>query len=136
MLEVNLDAVVHNFNNFRAQVRPTTGVVAMVKASGYGAGSYELAKTLQSQGAAYLAVAVLDEGVDLRKAGITMPIMVLNPRVVNYKSLFNYRLEPEIYSFDILNEIIREGRRYGITDYPVHIKLDTECTDWDFLRVT
>ena len=134
VLEVNLDAVVHNFNNFRAQVRPTTGIVAMVKASGYGAGSYELAKTLQSQGAAYLAVAVLDEGVDLRKAGITMPIMVLNPRVVNYKSLFNYRLEPEIYSFDILNEIIREGRRYGITDYPVHIKLDTGMHRLGFLE--
>lgn len=125
ILEVNLDSVVHNFNTFRAMLRPTTGIVCMVKAGGYGAGSYELAKTLQSQGAAYLAVAVLDEGVDLREAGITMPIMVLNPRVVNYKTLFAYNLEPEIYSFDILNEIIAEGEKYGMTDYPVHIKLDT-----------
>ncbi|MDE7025611.1 MAG: alanine racemase, partial [Paramuribaculum sp.] len=106
VLDVNLDAVVHNFNTFRAAVKPTTGIICMVKASGYGAGSYELAKTLQSQGAAYLAVAVLDEGVDLRRAGITMPIMVLNPRVVNYRMLFANNLEPEIYSFDILNEII------------------------------
>lgn len=125
VLEVNLDAITDNFNLFRAMVKPTTGVVCMVKASGYGAGSYELAKTLQSQGAAYLAVAVLDEGVDLRQAGITMPIMVLNPKVVNYRTLFAYNLEPEIYSFEILNEIIQEGEKYGITDYPVHIKLDT-----------
>lgn len=125
VLEVNLDSMVHNFNTFRAMLRPTTGIICMVKAFGYGAGSYELAKTLQSQGAAYLAVAVLDEGVGLRQAGITMPIMVLNPRVVNYKTLFAYNLEPEIYSFDILREIIAEGEKYGMVDYPVHIKLDT-----------
>lgn len=125
VLEVNLDSVTHNFNTFRSMVKPTTGIVCMVKASGYGAGSYELAKTLQSQGAAYLAVAVMDEGVDLRRAGITMPIMVLNPKVVNYRTLFAYNLEPEIFSLDILRELIKEGERYGITDYPVHIKLDT-----------
>lgn len=125
VLEVNLDSLVHNFNVFRSMVRPTTGIVCMVKASGYGAGSYELAKSLQSQGAAYLAVAVMDEGVDLRRAGITMPIMVLNPKVVNYRTLFAYKLEPEIFSLDILRELISEGERYGITDYPVHIKLDT-----------
>ncbi len=125
MLEVNLDSVIHNFNVFRSMVRPTTGIVCMVKASGYGAGSNELAKTLQSQGAAYLAVAVMDEGVELRRAGITMPIMVLNPKVVNYRTLFAYNLEPEIYSLDILHELIREGEKYGITDYPVHIKVDT-----------
>lgn len=134
LLEVNLDSVVHNFNLFRAMLKPTTGIVCMVKASGYGAGSYELAKTLQSQGAAYLAVAVLDEGVDLRRAGITMPIMVLNPKVVNYRTLFAYHLEPEIFSIDILNEIIREGEKYGITDYPVHIKLDTGMHRLGFLE--
>lgn len=134
VLEVNLDSVVHNYNMFRAMVKPTSGIVCMVKASGYGAGSYELAKTLQSQGAAYLAVAVLDEGVDLRRAGITMPIMVLNPKVVNYRTLFAYSLEPEIFSFDILNEIIREGEKYGITDYPVHIKLDTGMHRLGFLE--
>ncbi|MDE7460896.1 MAG: bifunctional UDP-N-acetylmuramoyl-tripeptide:D-alanyl-D-alanine ligase/alanine racemase [Paramuribaculum sp.] len=125
VLEVNLDAVVHNFNAYRSMLRPTTGIVCMVKASGYGAGAGELAKTLQSQGAAYLAVAVADEGVDLREAGITMPIMVMNPRVVNYKTLFAYNLEPEIYSFELLADVIREGEKYGVTDYPVHIKLDT-----------
>jgi alanine racemase len=125
VLEVNLDAMVSNFNFYRSFLRPETGIVAMVKASGYGAGSYELAKTLQSRGAAYLAVAVLDEGIDLRKAGITMPIMVLNPKVLNYRLLFANNLEPEIFSFDILNEIIAEARKYGVKQYPVHIKLDT-----------
>lgn len=134
VLEVNLDAVVHNFNNFRSRIKPTTGIVAMVKASGYGAGSYELAKTLQSQGAAYLAVAVADEAMDLRKAGITMPIMVLNPKVVNYTTMFTHNLEPEIYSFDILEEIIKEGERHGVKNYPVHIKLDTGMHRLGFLE--
>lgn len=125
VLEVNLDNLVHNYNFYRGIVKPETGIVCMVKASGYGAGSYELAKTLQAQGAAYLAVAVLDEGVDLRKAGITMPIMVLNPKVENYRALFAYNLEPEIYSFEMLQRIVCEASRNGIKDYPVHIKLDT-----------
>lgn len=125
ILEVNLDNLVHNYNFYRARLKPETGIVCMVKASGYGAGSYELAKTLQAHGAAYLAVAVLDEGVDLRNAGITMPIMVLNPKVDNYQALFNNRLEPEIYNFTMLQRIISEATRYGITNYPVHIKLDT-----------
>lgn len=125
VLEVNLDAVVHNFNYFKAQLKPETGIVCMVKAGGYGAGSYELAKTLQSHGASYLAVAVLDEGVELRNAGITMPIMVLNPRVVNYSELFACRLEPEVFSFEELEAIASAAESHGITGYPVHIKLDT-----------
>lgn len=125
VLEVNLDALVDNYNFYRSRLKPSTGIVAMVKADGYGAGSYELAKTLQSAGAAYLAVAVLDEGVALRRAGITMPIMVLNPKVLNYRELFAHSLEPEIFSFGILEEIIEQARRAGVTDYPVHIKLDT-----------
>ncbi|MDE7388398.1 MAG: alanine racemase, partial [Muribaculaceae bacterium] len=134
VLEVNLDAVIHNFNHFKAMLRPSTGLVAMVKASGYGAGSYELAKTLQSHGAAYLAVAVVDEGEELRRAGITMPIMVLNPKVTNYTSLFANRLEPEVFSFDMLGEIIREADKRGISNYPVHIKFDTGMHRLGFLR--
>lgn len=125
-LEVNLDALVDNYNFYRRQLKDQhTGIVCMIKASGYGAGSYELARTLQSQGAAYLAVAVLDEGTELRRAGITMPIMVLNPRVVNYDELFSSHLEPEIFSFDELEAIVAAARRRGISQYPVHIKLDT-----------
>lgn len=134
VLEVNLDALVSNLNFYRSHLKPTTGVVAMVKASGYGAGSYELAKTLQGCGASYLAVAVLDEGIDLRNAGITMPIMVLNPKVLNYPLLFANKLEPEIFDFDILNEIIAEARKFGVHDYPIHIKLDTGMHRLGFLE--
>lgn len=134
VLEVNLDAIVHNFNLFRALLKPSTGIVCMVKASGYGAGAYELAKTLQSQGAAYLAVAVVDEGEELRRAGITMPIMALNPKVTNYDSLFSNRLEPEVFSFEMLDEIIREGAKRGISNYPIHIKLDTGMHRLGFLE--
>lgn len=134
VLEVNLDSVVHNFNQYRAMLRPETGIVAMVKASGYGAGAFELARTLQSHGADYLAVAVVDEGEELRRAGITMPIMALNPKVTNYDSLFSNRLEPEIFSFDMLDEIIREGSKRGISNYPVHIKFDTGMHRLGFLR--
>ncbi|MDE5773175.1 MAG: bifunctional UDP-N-acetylmuramoyl-tripeptide:D-alanyl-D-alanine ligase/alanine racemase [Muribaculaceae bacterium] len=125
VLEVNLDAMTRNFNYFRSKVPAGVGVIAMVKASGYGAGSYETAKTLQDAGAAYLAVAVLDEGVDLRNNGITMPIMVMNPRVANYKMMFANRLEPEIYTFSMLDDVIDAARRNGIRSYPIHIKLDT-----------
>ncbi len=125
VLEINLNAVVDNFNYFRSLIRPTTGICCMIKASGYGAGSHELARTLQTQGAAYLAVAVHDEGADLRKAGITMPIIVLNPAVENFKALFDNRLEPEIYSLDFLRRLIVEAEKYGVTGYPVHIKIDS-----------
>ncbi len=125
VLEVNLGALVKNFNRFRGMLPAETGLIAMVKASGYGAGSFEIAKTLQDAGAAYLAVAVLDEGIELRRCGISMPIMVMNPRVVNYKSMFVNRLEPEIYSPEMLADVIRAARRAGVERYPIHIKLDT-----------
>lgn len=134
VLEVDLDALVHNFNFYRAHLKPNTKIVCMLKASGYGAGSYELAKTLQAQGADYIAVAAHDEGVDLREAGITMPIMVLNPKVVNYKTLFGYRLEPEIFSLDMCREIIGEAQKYGLIGYPVHIKIDSGMHRLGFLE--
>ena len=124
--EIDLNALAHNFKFFKSLIKPTTHTVAMVKASGYGTGSYEVAKTLQDRGADYLAVAVQDEGVQLRKAGITMPIIVLNPMVINYKSLFTLRLEPEVYSLDMCRQLIKEGARYQTgTPLPIHIKVDT-----------
>ena len=99
ILEVNLDAIVHNYNLFKSKLHPQTKIICMVKAFGYGAGSYELAKTLQDRGADFLAVAVADEGAELRKAGITMPILVMNPEMSSFRTLFSYYLEPEIYSF-------------------------------------
>lgn len=125
VLEVNLDALADNYNAYRELLKPDTGIICMIKASGYGAGSYELAKTLQDRGAAYLAVAVVDEGADLRNAGITMPIMVMNPRLADYRSLFTNRLEPEIYSLEMCRDIIETGRRLGVSNYPVHIKIDS-----------
>lgn len=134
VLEVNLDAVVKNYNYFRSCLPADCGLIAMVKASGYGAGSYEIAKTLQAQGAAYLAVAVLDEGIELRRSGITMPIIVMNPKVVNYRSMFAYRLEPEIYSLEMLRDVVREASKNGVVDYPVHIKLDTGMHRMGFIE--
>ncbi len=125
ILEINLDNIVSNFNFFRSKLKPETGIVVMLKAAGYGCGSLELAKTLQCQGAAAVAVAVIDEGVELRKAGISIPIIVLNPRSDNYGLMFKYRLEPEIYSFEILDSISERAKAAGINHYPVHIKLDT-----------
>ncbi len=133
VLEVNLDALVYNFNFYRSHLRPDTKIVCMLKAFGYGAGSYELAKTLQKQGAAYIAVAAHDEGAALREAGITMPIMVLNPKVVNYKTLFDNKLEPEIFSFEMLKEIVREAEKFHIKDYPIHVKIDSGMHRLGFL---
>lgn len=124
-LEVNLDAVVHNFNFYRSRLKPQTKMVCMVKAFAYGAGSYEIAKTLQEHRCDYLAVAVADEGVELRKEGITIPIMVMNPEFGSFNALFEYRLEPEVYSFRLLDALADECRRRGVTDFPVHLKVDT-----------
>lgn len=134
ILEVNLDAVTHNFNHYRSLLRSSTGIVAMVKASGYGTGSLELAKTLQTQGAAYLAVAVVDEGVELRQAGITMPIMVMNPMGTNYQALFNNHLEPSVFSLRELQILLNQAERWGQRDYPVHIKLDTGMHRLGFIQ--
>ena len=123
--EIDLAALASNFKFFKSKLKPTTLTIAMVKASGYGTGSYEVAKTLQDCGADYLAVAVHDEGVQLRQAGIAMPIIVLNPSVFNYKAMFTHHLEPEIYSLEECRGLVREGERLGVTDFPVHIKLDT-----------
>ena len=134
VLEVNLDSIVKNYNYFRSSVPFGTRMIAMVKASGYGAGSYEIAKTLQDCGAAYLAVAVLDEGIDLRRQGITMPIMVMNPKVVNYRAMFANRLEPEVYSMAMLEDMVREAAKAGVNNYPVHIKLDTGMHRMGFIE--
>lgn len=134
VMEVDLGSINRNFNFFRSRLNPGTGIVAMVKASGYGVGSLELAKTLQNQGASYLAVAVVDEGVELRRAGITMPIMVMNPMGTNYKALFDNRLEPSIFSIRELQLLLDSAAKYDITDYPVHIKLDTGMHRLGFLE--
>lgn len=124
-LQVNLNAIVDNLNHYRKFLRPETKMVCMVKASAYGTGSVEVSKTLQDHGVDYLAVAVADEGADLRRAGITANIMVMNPEMNSFRMLFDYHLEPEVFSFDILEALIHAAEKEGITNYPVHIKLDT-----------
>ncbi|MDE6484283.1 MAG: alanine racemase [Duncaniella sp.] len=133
-LEVDLDALAHNFNYYRSLLPKSTRLVAMVKASAYGMGSVEIGKALQSLGAAYLAVAVIDEGVKLREAGIIMPIMVLNPITNRYPALFASHLEPAVFSLEELDRLIQEAERYGVTDYPVHVKLDTGMHRVGFLE--
>jgi alanine racemase len=125
IMEINLNALVDNLNHFRAKLDPKTRVICMVKAFAYGAGSYEVAKTLQEHRADYLAVAVADEGSDLRKAGITAPIIVMNPEMTTFRTLFDYRLEPEIYNFHILEALIKAAEKEGVTRFPIHIKIDT-----------
>ena len=124
-LEVDLNAVVHNYNYYRSLVPKGTGIVAMVKAGAYGAGAVEIGKTLQSHGAAALAVAVIEEGIELRDAGITMPVIVLNPLTNRYPALFANHLEPTVFSPEELDRLIREAEAAGVSAYPIHIKLDT-----------
>ena len=125
ILEVNLNAVVENLNYYRSFMKPETKMVCMIKADAYGAGAVEIAKTLQDHRVDYLAVAVADEGVTLRKAGITANIMIMNPEMTAFKTIFDYDLEPEVYSFRLLDALIKAARKEGITGWPVHIKLDT-----------
>ena len=125
ILEVNLNAIVNNLDKYRGMLSADTKIACMVKASAYGTGAIEVAKTLQDCKVDYLAVAVADEGRELRNAGITTSIMVMNPERTSFKLLFDYKLEPEIYSFHLLEELIRAAEHNGITNFPIHIKIDT-----------
>ena len=133
ILEVNLGAMVENLNHYRSMLRPGVKMTCMVKASAYGAGSYEIAKTLQEHRVDYLAVAVADEGSELRKAGITTNILIMNPEMTAFKTMFDYHLEPEVYSFHLLDALVREAEKQGITNYPIHIKIDTGMHRLGFL---
>lgn len=141
VLDVDLDAIVHNYNFYRSRLKPETKMICMVKADGYGSGSAEVAKTLQYHNADYLAVAVADEGVSMRKAGIKIPIIVLNSEVGGFDELSSNGLEPEVYNFRMLEAFIREAKMRGINNYPIHIKLDTGMhrlgfTEEDISRLT
>ena len=125
ILEVDLDAIVHNLNSYRSRLKPETKLTCMVKAFGYGTGSYELAKTLQDQNVDYLAVAVADEGAELRRQGIRTRIIVMNPEMSAFRTIIENQLEPEIYSFRLLDAFVKEAQRMGVTNYPVHIKIDS-----------
>ncbi len=125
VLEVDLDAMIHNLNHFRAKLHPSTRLVAMVKAASYGNGDFEVAQMLQHQGVDYLAVAFADEGVLLRERGITMPIVVLNADSDSFEQMIASRLEPEIYNMRSLADFAAAVARAGESRYPIHLKLDT-----------
>lgn len=133
ILEVNLSALRENLNHYRNFLKPETKIICMVKASAYGAGALEVARTLQDCHVNYLAVAVVDEGVELRKAGLTTGIIIMNPEPCSFRSLFANKLEPEVYNFSMLRALIKAATREGITDYPIHIKIDTGMHRLGFL---
>jgi len=125
VLEVSLDAISHNLNEFRSHLNPGTRIMAMVKAFAYGAGPAEIAALMEYQRVSYLAVAYADEGVELRNAGVTLPVMVMNPDPSSADLMMKYSLEPEIFSFGTFEKFTLAAARQGILNYPVHIKIDT-----------
>lgn len=126
VLEVNLNAILHNISYHKSLLKPSTRMMAMVKANAYGLGSYEISEFLQHHHIDYLGVAFADEGVELRKKGITVPIIVMNPEQHSYETIIRYNLEPEIYSFRVLELFDEVLRKSGYDrKYPIHIKLET-----------
>lgn len=125
VLEINLDAISYNLNFYKSKLNPETKIMVMVKAFGYGNGGYEIAKLLEHHKVDYLGVAFADEGIELRKAGITVPIMVLNPENSSFNAMIAYDLEPEIYSITGLNAFLKIAQQRNISNYPIHLKMDT-----------
>jgi Alr-MurF fusion protein len=125
VLEINLDAISHNINEFRGYLNPGTRIMAMVKAFAYGAGPAEIASLLEFHRVSYLAVAYADEGIVLRNAGVTLPIMVMNPDPSASELIIKYNLEPEIFSFSSFKNFTEVALKHGLVNYPVHIKIDT-----------
>jgi alanine racemase len=124
-LEINLTAIVHNLKQYQQLLKPSTKIMAMVKAFAYGAGSYEIASLLQFQKIDWLAVAYTDEGVELRRSGISLPIMVMNAEETDFDTINQFNLEPVIYSFRLLEAIENYTKKEGITQFPVHIEIES-----------
>lgn len=125
VLEINLDALTANYNFYKQKLYQNTKIMVMVKAFGYGNGGYEIAKQLEHLKVGYLGVAFADEGIALRKAGITTPIMVLNPEISSYKAMIAYQLEPEMYSLSGITSFIELAKEKNLNGYPIHLKIDT-----------
>lgn len=125
ILHVNLSRLAHNLNQHRALLPPETKITCMIKADGYGLGAYEVAKTLQRQGVDFLAVAVVDEGKELRRKGIHTPILVMNPELSAFEQLIKQDLQPEIYSLSLLKAFVAKAREMDCKEYPIHLKWDT-----------
>ncbi len=126
VLEINLKALVDNIKFYKRQLKPGVKLMAMIKANSYGAGSFEISQTLEHQHIDYLGAAYADEGVELRKAGITVPIIVMNPEQSSYSSIIDYKLEPEIYSLRVLDLFLQKLKEKSITEpFPIHLKIDS-----------
>ena len=125
VLEINLSAIVHNLNVYQRYLKPETRIMAMVKAFAYGSGGAEIAGILQYHQVDYLGVAYADEGVELRKAGIRLPIMVMNPGEAAFESIVEHNLEPDLYSMDLLHSFAGFLERSGLQQYPVHLEIET-----------
>ena len=125
VMSIDLSALTHNLNVFRAELKPGVKTMAMVKALAYGSGSYEIANLLQYAGVDYLTVAYTDEGIALRKAGIKMPIMVMSPDATSFDRMIVWKLEPELFNFQSLSSFLAIAQTLQVSKYPVHIKLDT-----------
>lgn len=125
VLEIDLDAMVHNLNYYRSKLSPATKVMAMVKAFSYGTGSIEIAKVLQYRKIDFLAVAIADEGIELRNNGIEVPIVVMNPEEHSFDAMIENRLEPNIYRFKLLEQFDEALKRNAVNNFPVHLKVDT-----------
>jgi len=125
VLEIDLNAMIGNLNFFRSLIRPETRVMVMVKAFSYGSGMAEIARILQFHKVDYLAVAVADEGIELRQAGIDLPIVVMNPEEHSFENMIEFRLEPNIYSEDIFDSFRKVLQQHAVVRYPIHLKIDT-----------
>ncbi|MEP7376927.1 MAG: bifunctional UDP-N-acetylmuramoyl-tripeptide:D-alanyl-D-alanine ligase/alanine racemase [Chitinophagaceae bacterium] len=125
VLEINLNAIVHNVKAYQKKLKSTTKMMAMVKAFAYGSGGAEIAGILQYHKVDYLGVAYTDEGIELRKAGVTLPIMVMNPEEAAFESIVEYNLEPDIYSFTLLHSFESFLQKGGLQRYPVHVEVET-----------
>ena len=126
VLDINVSALIDNVRYFRNRLKPTTKLTCMIKAFAYGAGSIEVGRALQQSGLVdYFAVAVADEGVELRQAGITMPIIVMDPEVAAMDLILENNLEPNVYSFESLSTVIEAVEAKGLEHYPIHVKIDS-----------
>ncbi len=134
VMSINLSAISHNLNVYRSLIKPDVKMMAMVKAFSYGSGSYEVAHRLQYSGVDYLSVAYTEEGIELRKAGITLPIMVMSPDIQSFDRMIAWKLEPELYNLTSLTTFTKIAKTLNVEQYPVHLKLDTGMHRLGFMQ--
>lgn len=133
ILEIDLTKLKHNFEFIKSQLSNNTKVIAVVKAFAYGSDAEAIATYLQGLDVNYFAVAYVSEGISLRKAGVHKPIIVLHPQPVNFKTLIDHCLEPNLYSFKVLNEFIAVAKNLKQTNYPIHVKFNTGLNRLGFI---